>query len=86
MSDRSKPTVHYLVAEDLVVGQKTPRKRKPTLSKAMMERAKVVGMDVTIAPDGSIMFKKSDNSEAQELSRNGASDNPWDEVLKHGPH
>ena len=60
-----------------------PRKHKPkppSLANAL-KQAKAKGMDVIIAPDGSMTFKNVGGNNITTLQGNGAAVNPWDEVL-----
>lgn len=65
------------------LGRGTERKRRarrPTLA-AALKQANKAGIDVkgaTLAADGSVSLTFGNT-----VSGNGASDNPWDEVLSH---
>jgi hypothetical protein len=59
------------------------RQRKPRLS-TLIKKAKALGVDVTV---GAATFKCGSISARAEIPPgNGASVNPWDEVLSHGTH
>jgi hypothetical protein len=74
--------VVHLIAEDLVVGQKPPRKRAPRKAsiRTMIKQAEKAGKTVTsiMTPDGTMIAFDAPEKENTK--------NPWDEVLDHGPH
>jgi hypothetical protein len=60
------------------------RRRKPTLA-SISKKARELGVDVVVAPDGSLILKCSAPTATESAAGNGAADNPWDEVL-HAAH
>jgi hypothetical protein len=56
-----------------------PRERKPSLAR-LVAKARQLGMDVTIEPNGAVTFRCSSTA-------SDAGINEWDEVLpRHGTH
>jgi hypothetical protein len=63
-----------------------PRKRRnPTLA-GIIRKARELGIDVVLTPDGSLILKCSARAATESAAGNGAANNPWDEVLLHGAH
>jgi hypothetical protein len=61
------------------------RRRKPTLA-SLSKKARELGVDVAVALDGSMILKCSAPAATEPAAGNGASENPWDEVLPHAAH
>jgi hypothetical protein len=80
---------HQSVFEEEPWNWRPPRKprqrRKPTLA-GIIRKARELCVDVVVAPDGSLILKCSAPTTTESAAGNGASDNPWDEVLPHAAH
>ena len=59
------------------------RKRRALSVATALKRAKELGVDVVIGPDGTATFKTS-TTIIPDVQNHFV--NPWDEVLSHGPH
>ncbi len=62
---------------------KWPRKRRKPTSASIIKKAKALGVDVTVAADGAMTLRTSQQRDDVTKNGNGAS-NPWDEVLANG--
>lgn len=67
--------------------ERRKRRRKPTLA-SLSKKARELGVDVVVAPDGSMTLRTSvpHRDHVTESGGNSALDNPWDEVLPHAAH
>jgi hypothetical protein len=79
---RTKIVIIKAEWRDLPPTRKRHKRRKPTLA-LMIKQARELDVAVVVASDGSLILKCS---APISTVGNGASENPWDEVLPHAAH